>query len=402
MDLKSLPIPVARYYTRAVGAAGGVHVRLSPYDPRVVDIRFMGPDGLNLTRERERAIERLFFREDYRRVYLEDIGNIDYAADAPDVYAKGYLAALDVDAIQSANFKVVVDYAHAPAGEVLPELLNRLGVDAVPLNARVDATRLALAQEELRAGRAQLARIVRALDNVSLGIRLDVGGEKLYVADDTGSTVPDRVMAAVMASLVFRSNPGCTVAVTVDQPAVYEQLAEMYGGQVRRTPVDLQALMSAATESDVVMATDGSGNFAFPDLYPGIDGLFAVGKLLELLALQRTNLSQVITDLPPFHVATGHVDGAWETKGRVMRCLIAQFSKMRHETVDGIKLHLGEHEWVLIRPDNDTPQFHLTAEAPSLPAAQELIADYGGLVRRYVQEPCADATPSNGSAERWA
>ena len=88
----------------------------------------------------------------------------------------------------------------------------------MPLNARVDATRLALAQEELRAGRAQLARIVRALDNVSLGIRLDVGGEKLYVADDTGSTVPDRVMAAAMAALVFRSNPGCTVAVTVDQP----------------------------------------------------------------------------------------------------------------------------------------------------------------------------------------
>ena len=82
VDLRSLPIPVARYYTRAIGAAGGVHVRLSPYDPRVVDIRFMGRDGLNLTREQERAIERVFFREDYRRVYLEDIGNIDYAPDA--------------------------------------------------------------------------------------------------------------------------------------------------------------------------------------------------------------------------------------------------------------------------------------------------------------------------------
>ena len=64
-------------------------------------------------------------------------------------------------------------------------------------------------------------------------------------------------------------------------------------------------------------------------------------------------------------------------------------------------MHLGEHEWVLIRPDNDTPQFHLTAEAQSLPSAQELIADYGGLVRRYVQEPCSDGVPSNGNAERW-
>jgi mannose-1-phosphate guanylyltransferase/phosphomannomutase len=402
VDLRSLPIPVARYYTSAIKAAGGVHVRLSPYDPRVVDIRFFGEDGLNLTREQERAIERVFFREDYRRVFLEDIGNIEYAADASDVYARGYEAALDVDAIREANFKVVVDYAHAPAAEVLPELLNRLHVDAVPLNARVDATKLALAQDELRAGRAQLARIARALDNVSLGIRLDVGGEKLFVADDSGSTVPDRVMAAAMACLVFRTYPGATVAVTVDQPEVYEQLAAKYGGQVRRTAVDLQALMSAATEPDIVMATDGGGNFAFPGLYPGIDGLFAVGKLLELLAQQRTKLSTVIMELPPFHVAVGHVEGAWETKGRVMRCLIEQFAKLPHETVDGIKVRLAEKEWVLIRPDNDTTLFHLTAEARSLPSAQELIADYGGLVRRYIQEPCAPLAMIEGNGDRWA
>ena len=55
-----------------------------------------------------------------------------------------------------------------------------------------------------------------------------------------------------------------------------------------------------------------------------------------------------------------------------------------------------------VRPDNDTPQFHLTAEARSLPAAQELVADYGGLVRRYVQEPCSNGEPSNGRREHLA
>ena len=199
-------------------------------------------------------------------------------------------------------------------------------------------------------------------------------------------------MAVAMAALVFRDHPGCTVAVTVDQPRVYEQLAREYGGRIHWTQVDLQALMSAATTANVVMATDGSGNFAFPGLYPGIDGLFAVGKLLELLAHQNTTLSQVIAELPPFNVAVGTVEGSWESKGHVMRCLIEQFSKMQHETVDGIKVHLGDHEWVLIRPDNDTTSFHLTAEAKSLSSAQELIADYGGLVQRYIQDLSASPT----------
>ena len=80
LDLGVLPIPVARYYTRATDATGGVHVRLSPYDQRVVDIRFMDRNGLNLTHEQERAIERVFFREDYRRAFVEEIGNIELRA----------------------------------------------------------------------------------------------------------------------------------------------------------------------------------------------------------------------------------------------------------------------------------------------------------------------------------
>jgi mannose-1-phosphate guanylyltransferase / phosphomannomutase len=388
LDLKTLPIPVARFYTRECGAAGGVHVRLSPYDPRVVDIRFMDRNGMNLTREQERTVERVFFREDYRRAYLDDIGNIEYAQDATEVYDRGYLEALDAGAIRNARFKVVADYAHSPGADVLPDLLDKLNIEVVPLNARVDPGRIALSQSEFRAGRAQLARICRVLDNVSLGARLDVGGERLFVADDTGASVPDPTMCAAMAALVFRTYPGSTVAVTVDQPLVYERLAERYGGRVRRCPVDLQALMQAATEESVVMAGDGTGNFVFPRLHPVVDGLFALGKLLELLARQDTKLSQVIAELPPFCIATGDVEGMWETKGSVMRCLIEQLSKMRHETLDGIKVYLGDTEWILIRPDNDTSTFHLVAEARTLGAAQEIIADYGGVVHRYVQSPC--------------
>ena len=59
-------------------------------------MRFFDGTGLNLRHEQERAIERVFFREDYRRAYMDDIGNIDYASDVVDVYTQGYLNALDV------------------------------------------------------------------------------------------------------------------------------------------------------------------------------------------------------------------------------------------------------------------------------------------------------------------
>ncbi|HEX9116745.1 MAG TPA: sugar phosphate nucleotidyltransferase [Anaerolineae bacterium] len=390
LDLKTVPIPVARYYTRAIGAAGGLHVRLSPYDQRVVDIRFISGTGLNLTREQERSIERVFNREDFRRAYMDDIGNIDDALDVVDVYARGYLNALNGRAIRDAHFKVVLDYAHAPAADVLPDLLEHLQVEVVPLNARVDDRKMSLSQEEFWAERNQMATITGALQDCSLGVRLDIGGEKIFVADDTGAPVSDPLMCAAMADLVFRSHPGSTIVITADQSSVFERLAEQHGGRVVRCPVDVQAMMEAAAEDGIAMAGDGTGNFIFPVLHPAIDGLIAVGQLLELLALEHTRLSQVIAGLPPFFMAIDQVESSWEAKGRVMRCLMEQFGQYRTETTDGVKVYLDDVEWVLIRPDGDRAIFHIAAEARSEAAAQEIAARYGRLVVSLTQAPCGD------------
>ncbi|MGC8786754.1 MAG: sugar phosphate nucleotidyltransferase, partial [Anaerolineae bacterium] len=134
-DLRSVPIPVARYITRKIGAAGGLHVRLSPHDNRVVDIKFMDSRGLNLSKDAERNIERVFFREDFRRVYLDEIGVIDYQPDVIETYTADFLSRLNIQAIQNARFSVVVDYANAPTSLVLPNILRHLGVRVVELNA---------------------------------------------------------------------------------------------------------------------------------------------------------------------------------------------------------------------------------------------------------------------------
>ena len=389
-DLGTVPIPVARYYTRTTGAAGGVHVRLSPYDQRVVDIRFLDCNGLNLTRERERAVQRVFFREDFRRAYMEDIGSIDYARDVVDVYTQGYLAVINSQAIRAAAFKIVVDYAHAPAADVLPNLLERLNVEVVPLNARIDPNKTSILQAEFWSERVQLAKITAALDDISLGVRLDVGGEKIFVVDDSGTNLPDPVMAAAMAELVFRTHPGSTIVVSVDQSQLFERLAARHGGHVRRCPVESQALMQAAVQNATAMACDGTGNFVFPAFHPAVDGLMALGKLLELLALQRTRLSAVVADLPAFFMAADEVEGTSETKGRVMRRLMEHFAGRRQEMLDGIKVFLDDVTWVLIYPDPDTARFHVVAEADSDAAAQQIVAEHSEIVRHLVERTCAD------------
>jgi mannose-1-phosphate guanylyltransferase/phosphomannomutase len=369
-----MPVPVARYYTRVTEAVAGVHVRLSPHDQRVVDIRFMDSDGLNLAKGVEREIERAFFREDFRRAYMDDIGSIEYAPRVIGRYRDGFMAALNSESIRQRQFKIVVDYAYAPSVLVLPSLLSALAVDVVPLNANLDETKLSVLREEFEAGLEQLGKIVGAL-GTDLGVRLDVGGEKVFLVDDRGRRLEDSVACAAVADLALRAAGGGVLVVPVDQSLAFERIASRHGGRVVRTKVDLHSVMKACGEEGVVMAGDGTGNFIFPSFQPAMDGLMAAAKLLELLATQRMRLSEVVDGLPPFFLASGQVTCPWEAKATVMRLLREQHKDMS-DSVDGVKIWLSGESWVLLRPDLDRPICHVVAEAASAEAAAEIVEQY--------------------------
>ncbi|HYT34637.1 MAG TPA: sugar phosphate nucleotidyltransferase, partial [Ktedonobacteraceae bacterium] len=59
-DINQVPIPVARYFIRNTDAVGGIHVRLSPHDKRVIDIKFFDQYGLDINKTTERKLENLF------------------------------------------------------------------------------------------------------------------------------------------------------------------------------------------------------------------------------------------------------------------------------------------------------------------------------------------------------
>lgn len=378
-DLQTVPIPVARFYTRAIGAASGVHVRISPFDQRVVDIRFFDSEGMNLSKHAERNVERVFFREDFRRAYMDGIGNISYAPEAASLYNQAFLKSVDQQAVRGAAFNIVVDYAFASTSQVLPDIFQALGVNTTPLGARVDPAYISLEHETFEEERRRLAVIVQALGS-DLGVRLDVGGEKVFLADDRGRTVPDAVACAVMVELALRSSPGGVAAVPVHLSSVFERIARQHQGSILRTPVDVALVMQSAHNANVLMAADGAGAFVFPDFQPVVDGMMAVARLLQMLAQHQVRLSDLIDSLPPFHVASTTVECSWENKATVMRRLQQHFAQADVQVTDGIKVFLNEDEWLLARPDPDRALFHVTAEAAGSERADQLAADHAALV----------------------
>jgi mannose-1-phosphate guanylyltransferase/phosphomannomutase len=376
VDIKAQPIPVARWITRQNNFAGTVHVRISPFDDRVVDIKFFDKRGLDLDRNAERKIEGSFFREDYRRAYLDEVGRIDEQPALADGYIDALTKAISLDGAQPCQ--MVIDYANSSAALILPPVLNRGGCNLVALNGSIDETRLAHSEDEFEEIMRQLARISTGV-GAQLAVRLDAGGEKIFVVDDRGQIVSGWGLLGAVAELVMREKKGGTLAVPVTAPRLFSRIAERHGGEVITTRSSSQSLMSAATREGVVLAGDGEGGLIFPDFQPAIDGLFATAKLHELLQKHRVTLSEVVADLPPYYTARTKVPCSWDDKGKVMRILSQQFNDGRSKQIDGIKIDLG-NEWVLVLPDVDRPIFHVLAESDSGEGARVLMDKYAALV----------------------
>jgi mannose-1-phosphate guanylyltransferase/phosphomannomutase len=86
VDLEAATVPLTRFLVRSIGAQGGVTVRLLPDDPESVAIYFLNAEGIDVDEDAQRKIERLFHREDFRRSFAAEIGDIEYPPRALEFY----------------------------------------------------------------------------------------------------------------------------------------------------------------------------------------------------------------------------------------------------------------------------------------------------------------------------
>ncbi len=382
-DLGEVPVPVARHFVRNHSdAAAGVHIRLSPLDPRVVDIRFIDSHGLDQSRADERAVERSFSREDFRRAFLDEVGQIDYPTDPTQRYIESFLACVDHDtvraAVSRAQPQLVIDTSHGLGGDTLSTILGRLDVDYLPLN---EPTQGAL-RDQFRHQLQHLAKIMGVLD-AGVGVKLDIGGERIFLIDEKGSVLDDLTAALLLLELAMYANPGAKVALPVVLPRAFETVVLRHGGQFVYTRNDLRDLMAAAS-GDLLFATDGAGHFIFPDLQPVSDGLLATVRLLEYLGLRQAAVSDIVAGLPSFFVAHHRVDCPWESKGTVMRLLNQSYQGEGAVNIGGLKIDLGAEEWVHIGPNPERPLFEIRAEARDPERATALVKEHGDQLLQWI------------------
>ena len=386
VDMRSMPLPVARLGILGTQATGGVHIRLAPNDPKMLIIEFFDENGVYLSKNAERKVETIFFREDFRRVDADQVGELQFASRSVEQYGEDFYRHVKTDAVKQRQLKVVADFAFGRLGSVYPTMLGRMGIDLIALNAYADVNKTPKTPEARTGLLPNLSQIVQTV-HADMGVLFEADGERMTLIDESGKVIDQNNLLAIMAVLVARTKERARIAVPVTAPRMIESLVGLHGGIVTRAKTDARHLMEACLgeagkPGRVDFAGDDSGGFIFSDFQPSFDAMFAFGKLLEMLTLTDLRLSELASELPQAHVMRANVRCPWELKGRIMRELTREAdSKNGHngehvELIDGIKFINSDHNWALVLPDASEPFFHIYAEAETPEAANHLLCQY--------------------------
>ncbi len=385
-DLEVATIPVTRYAVRNERGSGGISVRLAPDDPQSVVIRFFDNNGIDLSEAAQKKIERLFYREDYRRSLAGEIGDLRFPSRVAESYTADLMDQIDIESVHAARFKVVLDYAYGASSFVMPNVLSKLGAEVLSVNPYA-STRQALTFDRWEHARG-VSDLVKA-SGAQLGAVIDSDGEHITFVDDGGHVLTDdeglmAVLSLVLEAARSRGGPMPTVALPVAIGRGAEAMCADAGATLVWTKLSTPHLMQVASQPGVDFAASQEGGYIFPSFLPAYDAVTTLVQTMGLLASTRSRLSRVVARLPTFRIAHETVVTPWDKKGLVMRTVMERAHDRELLLVDGVKV-LHDDGWALVLPDPEEPLTHVWAEAMTDADARSRGQEYARRIRNSLR-----------------
>ncbi|NLC22092.1 MAG: phosphomannomutase/phosphoglucomutase, partial [Halomonadaceae bacterium] len=367
IDIGMVPTPVLYFATHILdGTTSGVMVTGS-HNPSNYNGFKIVLGGETLSGD---AITALF-----QRIESSDFssgeGNVRQE-DVRDAYLERILGDIQLER----PLKAVVDCGNGVAGELGPLLIERLGVDTVPLFAEIDGN---FPNHHPDPGKLEnLQDVIRTVKETGadIGLAFDGDGDRLGVVTPSGKLIfPDHLMMAFAEDMLSR-NPGARVIYDVKCTGNLARVIEQAGGTPEMWRTGHSLIKARMKETGAQLAGEMSGHIFFQERWYGFDdGLYGAARLLEILSRQSEDADTFFARYPQ-DIGTPEINVEVTDDNK-----FALVDKLAREgdfgdngiktTLDGIRVDYPDG-WGLCRASNTTPVLVLRFEGKNEAALERI------------------------------
>lgn len=364
------------------GAHGGIIITASHNPGEWNALKLLDARGEFIAPEQGQRIRQMAQTRAYAYAGIDQLGHVrEEDALPPHIAAIAAHPLVDVPAIRSRRFRVVVDAVNSVGTAAFLALLRQLGVRDVEIINADPLGVFAHNPEPLPAHLAGLAQRVRDA-RADLGIAVDPDADRLVLVDEQGQFPGEEYTLVMVADYVLQREPGPTVSNTASTSAL-RVITERYGQQHYESPVGEWHVVQKMKAVKATIGGEGNGGIIDPRLHYGRDALIGTALILSYMARSNRPLSAIRAAMPDFSMTKQKIplqtpDQAEQLIAHLQKTLGNDYPT---SDLDGLKVYFP-HGWVLLRKSNTEPIIRIIAEADT----EERLSQYVSHIQHTIED----------------
>jgi phosphomannomutase len=366
IDLGLSTTPTVEIAVPLEAAGGGIILTASHNPIQWNALKLLNEKGEFISGSDGEKLLEIAEKEDFSFAEVKQLGK--YHSD--DTYLQKHidailnLSSVNVEAIKSANFKIVVDAVNSSGGFAVPMLLKALGVTEIKeLNCEPTGI-FAHNPEPLPENLREISGEMKKGD-YDLGIVVDPDVDRLALICEDGEPFGEEYTLVAVADYILSINKKQknTTVSNLSSTMALKDVTEKHGGEYFSAAVGEVNVVEKMKESGSIIGGEGNGGIIFPELHYGRDALVGIALFLTHLAKFNKPVGFLRKKYPNYFIAKKKIELDQGTDvDLILEKIQKKYMKYNLDTRDGVKIHFDK-EWVHLRKSNTEPIIRIYAES---------------------------------------
>ncbi len=303
--------------------------------------------------------------------------------DLEDMYLSYLKTKFDFEKLNSSAFKLAYDAMYGAGQNVIKKLMP----SAVLLHCEHNPTFGGTPPEPLYKNTTELAELMKNTPELKIGLVTDGDADRIGLYDEDGNFVDaHHILLLLVHYLSQYKDMNGKVVIAFSVTDRVKRMCELYELPVEVTPIGFKYISEKIVKEDVLVGGEESGGIAVKGHIPERDGIYDGLMLLQFMVETGKSLKELINEIysviGSFNYQRDDLTLPNEQKEQIINNAqndvynkgFGKFAAISVEKIDGVKYHLENGGWVMLRASGTEPLLRIYAEGDNEAETQEILA----------------------------
>ncbi|HXX43690.1 MAG TPA: phosphoglucomutase/phosphomannomutase family protein [Candidatus Acidoferrales bacterium] len=315
-----------------------------------------------------------------------------HSLDVRTPYLETLSGLVDWDRLRASKFHFLTDPMHGAGRGLFRELLRRHGIEAGEIRGERDPRFGGVNPEPIEPHIGALQQAVRE-GGYDAGFAFDGDADRIGAVDRDGTFItPHQIFSILLWHLAGTRKLSGDVVKSFSTTKMVDKIAEKLGRKVWETPVGFKYVCDRMLQSDIVLGGEESGGIATKLHLPERDATVSALLLAEVMAWHGKRLGELVAMLHrefgehhygrvDLTLKDGQKEKVIERFADAKFARLLDWSIVRREDLDGIKVYLGDIGWAMVRASGTEPMLRVYAETTRAETTRRVLDEITTSVR---------------------